>query len=137
MRPDWSGDGRRLLFLDDLVGDVFEVNYSRNWGYDEAEGVFADGRATAVEREPENWTLIPSGHIDIWRTALDGSGRSERLTFFSDFAGYGANNPVVSPDGRWMAFGLRDVDGPHGNGQGIFLYDLERESERVKTLESD
>jgi hypothetical protein len=24
LRPDWSGDGRRLLFLDDLVGDVFE-----------------------------------------------------------------------------------------------------------------
>ena len=26
LRPDWSGDGRRLLFLDDLVGDVFEVD---------------------------------------------------------------------------------------------------------------
>jgi hypothetical protein len=26
MRPDWSGDGRRLLFLDALVGDVFELD---------------------------------------------------------------------------------------------------------------
>ena len=25
LRPDWSSDGRRLLFLDDLVGDVFEL----------------------------------------------------------------------------------------------------------------
>jgi hypothetical protein len=31
---------------------------------------------------------------------------------------------VVSPDGRWLAFGLRAADGPHGNGQGIFLLDL-------------
>jgi Tol biopolymer transport system component len=69
---------------------------------------------------------MPHGHIDIWRTALDGSGRSQRLTYFSDFAGFGANNPVVSPDGLWMAFQLRAVDGPHGNGQGVFLFDLRR-----------
>ena len=25
MRPDWSADGTRLLFLDALVGDVFEL----------------------------------------------------------------------------------------------------------------
>jgi hypothetical protein len=30
----------------------------------------------------------------------------------------------VSPDGRWLAFSLRDASGPHGNGQGIFLLDL-------------
>ncbi len=99
-------------------------NYSQNWGYDEAEGVFPDGRFAAVEREPDTYTLTPQGHIDIWRTALDGSGRSQRLTYFSDFAGFGANNPVVSPNGQWMAFQLRAVDGPHGNGQGIFLFDL-------------
>jgi hypothetical protein len=99
-------------------------NYSKSWGYDEAEGVFPDGRFAAVEREPDTFTLVPRGHLDIWRTALDGSGASERLTWFSEFAGYGANNPVVSPDGRWLAFGLRAADGPHGNGQGIFRLDL-------------
>ncbi len=99
-------------------------NYSQNWGYDEAEGVFPDGRFVAVEREPDTLTLMPRGHIDIWRTPLDGSAHSQRLTHFSDFAGFGANNPVVSPDGRWMAFGLRLAEGSHGNGQGIFLFDL-------------
>ena len=84
-------------------------NYSKNWGYDEAEGVFPDGAFAAVEREPETYTLTPKGRIDIWRTALDGSARTTRLTHFSDFAGFGANNPVVSPDGRWMAFQLRDA----------------------------
>jgi len=100
------------------------TNYSRSWGYDEAEGVFPDGKHVAVEREPDTYTATPRGHIDIWRTALDGSGETRRLTRFSDFAGYGANNPVVSPDGRRIAFGLRRTDGPHGNGHGIFLLDL-------------
>ncbi len=114
--------GGEAMGVDLETGEIH--NYSQNWGYDEAEGVFPDGRFAAVEREPDTYTLTPHGHLDIWRTALDGTGRSQRLTHFSDFAGFGANNPVVAPDGRWMAFQLRAVDGPHGNGQGIFLFDL-------------
>ena len=127
-------DERELIFTayayrgGEVMGVDLETreirNYSRSWGYDEAEGVFPDGRFAAVEREPETYTLVPQGHIDIWRTALDGSARTTRLTHFSELAGFGANNPVVSPDGRWMAFQLRDANGPHGNGQGIFLLDL-------------
>ncbi|HKA15077.1 MAG TPA: hypothetical protein VKH41_08675 [Myxococcota bacterium] len=116
----WKGG--EVMGVDLETGEI--RNYSRNWGYDEAEGVFPDGTVIAVEREPRNYTLVPTGRIDIWRTALNGSGRSEQLTHFSDFAGYGANNPAISPDGRWMAFGLREVGGPHGNGHGIFLLDL-------------
>jgi len=114
--------GGEVMGLDLETGAL--TNYSRNWAYDEAEGVFPDGKHVAVEREPDTYTLSPRGHIDVWRTSLDGSGESVRLTRFSEFAGYGANNPVVSPDGRFLAFGLRRVDGPHGNGHGIFLLDL-------------
>jgi hypothetical protein len=119
--------GGEVMGLDLETGTI--TNYSRNWGYDETEGVFPDGGHVAVEREPDTYTLTPRGAIDIWCTALDGSGRSRRLTRFSDYTGFGANNPVVSPDGRWMAFQLRSVDGLHGNGQGIFLYDLEQAPE--------
>ena len=101
-------------------------NYSRSWGYDEAEGVFPDGRFVAVEREPGTYTLTPRGQIAIWRNTLDETAASVRLTHFSEYPGFGANNPVVSPHGKVMAFGLRRVEGPHGNGHGIFLYDLER-----------
>jgi len=131
-------DERELLFTayawrgGEVMGVDLETgrlrNYSRDWGYDEAEGVFPDGRSIAVEREPRTFTAVPRGPIDIWRTALDGSGASVRLTRFSDFAGWGANNPVVSPDGRWLAFGLRRADGAHGNGHGVFLLDLEAAS---------
>jgi hypothetical protein len=118
----YAWKGGEVMGVDLETGEI--RNYSRNWGYDEVEGVFPDGASAAVEREPHNYWAVPRGAIDIWRTALDGSGRSARLTHFSEFAGYGANNPAISPDGRWMAFGLREQSGQHGNGRGIFLYDL-------------
>ncbi len=102
------------------------TNYSLDWAYDEAEGVFPDGRSIAVEREVDTYRGNPVGDIDIWQLELDGSGAFRRLTYFTDYAGFGANNPVISPDGRRMAFGLRIKGGEHGNAQGILLYDFEK-----------
>lgn len=98
------------------------TNYSQDWTYEEAEGVFPDGQTIAVERELGTYHAVPTGDIDIWRLSLDGSGESDRLTYFSERPGYGANNPVVSLDGRMMAFGLRIKGGDHGNAQGMLLY---------------
>jgi hypothetical protein len=42
---------------------------------------------------------------------------------FDHYAGFGANNPVVSPDGTHVAFGLK-VEGEEGEGDGILLLDL-------------
>ena len=109
----------------DLVSGAL-TNYSRNWAYDEAEGVFPDGNSIAVERELGTYTAIPVGDIDIWQLALDGSGVSRRLTYFTEYAGYGANNPVISPDGSKMVFGLRIKGGEHGNAEGMFLYDFDK-----------
>ena len=109
----------------DLVSGAL-TNYSRNWAYDEAEGVFPDGNSIAVERELGTYTAIPVGDIDIWQLALDGSGVSRRLTYFTEYAGHGANNPVISPDGSKMVFGLRIKGGEHGNAQGLYLYDFEK-----------
>ncbi|MBK6740829.1 MAG: PD40 domain-containing protein [Haliea sp.] len=102
------------------------INYSRDWAYDEAESVFPDGNSIAIEREMDTYTAVPVGDIDIWRLALDGSGKSTRLTRFSEYAGYGANNPAISPDGRKMAFGLRVKGGEHGNADGMLLYDFDK-----------
>jgi hypothetical protein len=89
--------------------------------YEEAEGVDPAGRYVMVERDLAI-TLFP-GQLDIWRLALDGSGRFDRMTRFDYYKGYGANNPVVSPNGRYLAFGLK-VDGAEGEGNGILLRDL-------------
>lgn len=116
--------GGEVMGVDLASGEL--TNYSRNWAYDEAEGVFPGGKSIAVEREVDTYNAVPVGDIDIWRLELDGTGVSRRLTYFSEYAGYGANNPVISPDGRAMAFGLRIKGGGHGNAQGILLYDLEK-----------
>lgn len=116
--------GGEVMGVDLVSGEL--INYSQSWTYDEAEGVFPDGKSIAVEREVNTYTAVPIGDIDIWQLALDGSGSSRRLTHFTEYAGYGANNPVISPDGRKMAFALRLKGGDHGNGQGILLYDFEQ-----------
>lgn len=102
------------------------INYSKDWAYDEAESVFPDGNSIAIEREVDTYTAVPVGDIDIWQLALDGSGKSTRLTRFSEYAGYGANNPAISPDGRKMAFGLRVKGGEHGNADGMLLFDFDK-----------
>ncbi len=90
--------------------------------YDEPEGIFPDGLATLVECDRQN--RKGANFVDLWKLRLDGSGRTERLTFFSDYPGYKASNPVVSDDGRWMAFQMARSRDAAGVGYGIFIFDL-------------
>ena len=59
-----------------------------------------------------------------YKLALDGSGRTQRMTFFGDYPGYKASNPVVSDDGRYMAFQFAKRGDPAGVGRGILIFDL-------------
>ncbi len=90
--------------------------------YDEPEGIFPDGRHTLVECDRHN--RKGTGYIDLYKLALDGSGRTERLTYFSDYRGYKASNPVVSDDGRFIAFQFARSGDPAGVGRGILVFDL-------------
>jgi hypothetical protein len=101
------------------------VNYANAPGqYDEPEGIFPDGRWTLVESDRESRSGRGPGHVDIWKLSLDGQGTWERLTFFNTYPGYKASNPVVSDDGRFMAFQMARSRDPAGVGYGIFLYDF-------------
>jgi len=105
------------------LGTKKVVNYSNAAGqYDEPEGIFPDGQFTLVECDKQN--LKGSGYVDLWKLKLDGSGAYERLTHFSDFAGYKASNPAVSDDGRFIAFQLAKSREAAGVGHGIFVLDL-------------
>ncbi|MHC4156723.1 MAG: TolB family protein [Planctomycetota bacterium] len=100
------------------------VNYSNAPDqYDEPEGIFPDGRHTTVECDRHN----PKGthYIDIYKLALDGSAKSERLTRFNDYPGYKASNPVISDDGRYMAFQYAKKGDWAGVGRGILIFDLQ------------
>jgi len=113
--------GTEVMGLDLQTGKVANYSNAPNQ-YDEPEGMFPDGKCTLVECDRHN----PKGssHIDLYKLALDGSGRSERLTFFNDYPGYKASNPVVSDDGRFMAFQFARQSDPAGVGRGILVFDL-------------
>ena len=99
--------------------------------YDEPEGIFPDGKFTLVECDHHNrkgWQ-----HIDLYKLALDGTGRLvERFTHFNDYPGYKASNPVVSDDGKFMAFQMAKTTEAAGVGHGLFVYDLSHPGEPVK-----
>lgn len=99
------------------------VNYSNAPDqYDEPEGIFPDGKFTLVESDRQN--RKSDRHVDIWKLNLDGSGEMQRLTYFSDYPGYKSSNPVVSDDGRFMAFQMAKSKDEAGVGYGIFIYNL-------------
>jgi len=101
------------------------TNYSNSPGqYDEPEGIFPDGQFTLVECDKQN--LKGPGNVDLWKLRLDGSGAYERLTYFSDYPGFKASNPVVSDDGNFIAFQMAKSREAAGVGHGIFVYDLEK-----------
>lgn len=90
--------------------------------YDEPEGIYPDGRYTLVECDQHNH--LGTGHIDLWRLKLDGSGEYTRLTHFSDYLNYKCSNPVVSDDGHFIAFQMGHAGEAAGVGHGLFVYDI-------------
>jgi hypothetical protein len=96
--------------------------------YNEVEGISPDGEWTLVDSsrgqnvpDREKWA-----YIDIWKLRLvPDSEDFMRLTHWGDYQGYKASNPVVSPDGKWIAFQSARNDEPAGVGHGIFLLKLE------------
>ena len=94
--------------------------------YNECEGIFPDGRYTCVEGDRQVQKLGGPGgsrNIDLWRLKLDGTGKDfQRLTYFNDYEGWKASNPVVSTDGKFMAFQIAHSADEAGVGYGILLY---------------
>lgn len=114
-----------VMGLDLKTGRV--TDFSRASGtYNEVEGIFPGGQHTLVEADRQCEQLggkRGAGNIDIWKLKLDGTGRDfKRLTNFNDYEGGKASNPVVSPDGRFMAFQSARTTDPAGVGYGILLY---------------
>src|ERR1051326_3417589 len=114
-----------VMGIDLKTGEV--TNMSKAPGtYNEVEGIFPDPQYTCVEGDRQVEQLggkHGSGNIDIWKLKLDGTGKDfVRLTHFNDYEGGKASNPVVSTDGRFMAFQTAKTIDPAGVGYGILLY---------------
>lgn len=114
-----------VMGIDLKTGQV--TNFSKAPGtYNEVEGIFPDGLYAAVEADRQCEQLggtRGAGNIDIWKLRLDGTGKDfTRLTSFNDYEGGKASNPVLSTDGRFMAFQSAKTTDPAGVGYGILIY---------------
>ena len=103
------------------------TNFSNMPGtYNETEGIFPGGSYTCVESDHQcDWFggVRGSKNIDIWKLKLDGTGKNfTRLTNFNDYEGGKASNPVISSDGKYMAFQSAKTSDPAGVGYGLLLY---------------
>lgn len=112
-----------VLGLNCVTGKL--VNYSNAPGvYDEPEGIFPDGQYTLVECSRHN-KGNSGANIDLWKLKLDPANPSwERLTFFNETGVFKASNPVVSDDGRYIAFQVARPGEVAGIGHGIYILDL-------------
>jgi len=104
------------------------TDFSKSPGvYNEAEGILPDKAGyAAIESDRQcEWLGGKRGltNLDIWKLKLDGTGKNwERLTYFNDYEGGKASNPVISTDGRYMAFQIANTAAAAGTGFGILLY---------------
>jgi Tol biopolymer transport system component len=120
----------------EVMGVDIETGRATNYSlapdqYDEPEGIFPDGKYTTVECDRHS--RKGTDYIDIYKLRLDGSGRTERLTFFAEYPGYKATNPVVSNDGGYMAFQFARKGDPAGVGRGIMIFDLAKYEKLKRT----
>ncbi|KAI6083323.1 hypothetical protein F4821DRAFT_245155 [Hypoxylon rubiginosum] len=96
--------------------------------YNEVEGIFPGGDYTLVESTRENWKPNNGTRpIDLWRLNLQEPNSTDfvRLTYFGDVHGAKAGNPVVSPDGRSIAFAEGRLSDAAGVGRGILVLSLD------------
>lgn len=88
--------------------------------HNECEGIFPDHDYMCLESDCDSG--FPPR--DLWKLALDGSGRRARMTAMPRESDWRATNSNVSPDGETLAFMLNRRNDEAGLGRGIGLLDL-------------
>jgi hypothetical protein len=113
-----------VMGIDLKTGKVTDFSQAPDT-YNEVEGVFPDGLHTLVESSKQVEKLggvHGSREIDIWKLRMDGTGKDfVRVTHFNDYEGWKASNPVVSTDGKWVAYQVARTSDEAGVGYGIVL----------------
>ena len=128
-----EGNNTDVYMVDSETGEFRTVTNS-TCCYDEAEGIFPDGLHTLVEHansEEKAWPLI-----DLYKLKLDGSGDMQRLTYFTDYKGFKANQGVISDDGKYMSFQIGKDNTEPGAGFGFLIMDLEQAAKHLEGFKS-
>lgn len=82
------------------------------------------GKGTLVESDRHRGGGYQT--IDIYKLQINGSGDLQRITHFNDHPKYKASNPVVSDDGRFIAFQVGKIGDRAGVGRGLLIYSIEK-----------
>src|SRR5680860_659199 len=126
--------GTEVMLLDLKNGEIINLSKSPN-SYDEPEGIYPDGEYTLVESDRHRKT---GSQIDLYKLKLDTSESWERITYFNEYGNYKAPNPVISDDGKFIAFQVPRLDEVAGVGYGIYILDIEKyENEKLKKTKKD
>ena len=119
----------KVMGIDLANGKVTDFSMAP-FTYNECEGIFPDGKYTAVEGDRQVAELGGSHgprNIDIWKLRLDGTGKDfVRMTHFNDYEGWKSSNPVLSTDGKMMAFQVAHSADAAGVGYGVLLYHFDK-----------
>ncbi|QHN05564.1 hypothetical protein FTO74_15375 [Granulicella sp. WH15] len=125
-RPAGSDALAKVMGIDLKTGVVTDFTKSPET-YNETEGIYPDGKYTSVEGD-RHIAQLGGEHgmknIDIYKMKLDGTGKDYvRITHFNDYQGWKSSNPVISTDGKMMAFQVgHSTDASAGIGYGVLLY---------------
>jgi hypothetical protein len=129
-----GNNGTEVFGLNLRTGDL--VNYSKSPGsYDEPEGIYPDGQYTLVESSRHRTAESTARNIDLYKLKLDNSNTWQRITYFNENGVFKATNPVVSDDGKFIAFMVARCNEMAGIGHGIYILDIdsfERETMKMK-----
>jgi len=140
----WKNGTRSQLFLVDLAAAAAEPKLltagidgdvpTKPFGGDEEYAFSPDGRAlfftARIAGKTESW----STNTDIWRVRTDGSGAAENLS--PGMPGYDVG-PVVSPDGKTLAWRSMKRGGFEADRNRILLRDLAGGATRELAAEWD
>jgi hypothetical protein len=98
--------------------------FKRGGTYAEVEGIAPDGRWAAVECGEQAKAVLPP--LDLCRLQLQQNGSLTPLVKGTmPQSTWGISNPVISPDGRWIAFQRSNsADADIGGGSGVYLAKL-------------
>ena len=111
--PLWSPDGKRVAFQSDRDGDVAIYVQA-------ADGSGVAERLTTAKpgttHTPESWSrdgrylsysVNAPGGSELWLRSMSDGG----VAAFGEVRSNAPLNSAVSPDGRWVAYGIRDSRG--------------------------
>ncbi len=128
-----NGNNTDVYMVDSETGDYKTITNSPCC-YDEAEGIFPDGLHTLVEHAPSEKKAWPL--LDLYKLKLDGSGEMQRLTHFTDYKGYKANQGVISDDGKYLCFQIGKDKTEPGVGFGFLIMDLEEAAKHLEDFKT-